>query len=234
LASPSSNIGPVRGLRLFRQRTYWLPTWQGWLLIGLAVALLGAVATQCAMPFLAPTRPVQGSFLVVEGWLPDYGLDQAMQVFRHGGYRKLIVTGTEIEKGRHISVEKTYAQLAASTLRRAGFDEEQLVVLPSSKVERDRTYATALEVRRWLLANEPTAALDVFTMGPHARRTWVLYKLAIGKLNRVGIISFPSRDYDATRWWRSSQGFRETIDETVAYFYAKFFFDGKQPATPAD
>jgi hypothetical protein len=207
----------------------WLPTWRGWLLIGLTVALLVVLAVRSTMPFLAPTRPIQGSFLVVEGWLPDYALQEAMRVFEQGGYRKLIVTGTEIEKGRHLSVEKTYAQLAGSTLRRAGFAEEHLVVLPTLKVERDRTYATALEVKRWLATSRANDALDVLTMGPHARRTWLLYELAIGKSNEIGVISLPSRDYDQHRWWKSSQGFRETIDETVAYIYAKFFFDRSTP-----
>ena len=181
------------------------------------------------MPFLAVSRPVQGRFLVVEGWAPDYGLEKAVRVFRKGGYRKLVVTGTEIEKGQHISVEKNYAQLAASTLRHAGFEEERLVVLPSPKVERDRTYTTALAVRQWLLANHSHDSIDVFTMGPHARRTWVLYTLAIGRANPIGVISLPSRDYDAAHWWKSSQGFRETIDETVAYIYTKLFFSRKSP-----
>jgi hypothetical protein len=194
------------------------------LFIFLAGALLFVLAVESVMPFLAPTRPVPGSFLVVEGWVPDYALEEAMRVFRKGGYRKLLVTGTEIEQGKHISVEKTYAQLAASTLRHAGFDEEHLVVLPSPKVERDRTYTTALAVKRWLQANDTSDALDVFTMGPHARRTWVLYKLAIGRPYKIGVISLPSRDYDAEHWWKSSQGVRETIDETVAYIYAKCFF----------
>jgi len=181
------------------------------------------------MPFLAVTRPVQGTFLVVEGWAPDYGLDEAVRVFRKGGYRKLVVTGTPIEEGKHIAVEKTYAELAASTLRHAGFEEERLVVLPTPKVERDRTYTTARTVKEWLLANKSSDPIDVFTMGPHARRTWILYKMAIGRANRIGVISFPSRDYDAAHWWKSSQGFRETIDETVAYIYAKFFFGGHSP-----
>jgi hypothetical protein len=98
------------------------------------------VAVESAMPFLAPTRPVQGSVLVVEGWLPDYALEEAMRVFRDRGYQKLVVTGTEIEQGRHISVEKTYAELAASTLKQRGFEEKWLVVLPSPKVERDGSH----------------------------------------------------------------------------------------------
>lgn len=166
---------------------------------------------------------------MVEGWVPDYALKEAVRVFRQGGYGKMLVTGTDIEQGTHLTVEKTYAQLAASTLKHAGFEDARLVVLPSPKVERDRTYTTALTVKQWLLANNCSDALDVFTLGPHARRTWVLYRLAIGRTNKIGIISFPSREYDPARWWTTSQGVRETIDETVAYIYAKFLFAGNEP-----
>jgi hypothetical protein len=40
----------------------------------------------------------------------------------------------------------------------------------------------------------------------------------------VGIISVPDPDYDASHWWRSSDGVREVLDEGIAYIYAKFFF----------
>src|SRR2546430_789642 len=104
--------GRVCRLRLFRPRTCWLPTWQGSLLIFSTVTLLIVLAAQSLMPFLAPTRLVHGTFLVVDGWVPDYALEEAVRIFRNGEYRKLVVTGTEIELGKHISVEKTYAQLA--------------------------------------------------------------------------------------------------------------------------
>ncbi len=219
----------MRKLKLFCQKTCWLPTWQGWLLILLAAAALVTVAGRAVMPFLSPTQPVQGKFLLVEGWAPDYALEEAIRVFRNGGYSKLIVTGTDIEQGKQLAVEKTYAQLAASTLKHLGFEEERLLVLPSPKVIRDRNFTTAPEVKKWLRTNNSLDAVDVFTMAPHSRRTWLLYRLAIGDSNKIGVISITSRDYDPAHWWRSSQGFRETIDETVALIYAKFLFRPKAP-----
>ena len=206
-----------------------MPTWQGWLIIVTAILLIVILAGRRVMSFLAVERPTHGSFLVVEGWVSDYGLMEAARLFKSAGYRKLLVTGTEIEQGRHISVEKSYAQLAAGTLRHAGFEETNLVVLPSPKVERDRTFTTALAVKEWLRANDSSDGVDVFTIGPHARRTWVLYSLALGRRNKVGVISFPNADYDPEHWWRSSAGFRETIGEVVAYVYAKFLFQPKSP-----
>ena len=70
----------------------------------------------------------------------------------------------------------------------------------------------------------PPFSLNVMTEDAHARRTWLLFREALGPDVQVGIISVPNPDYDAAHWWRSSEGVREVIDETVAYVYAKFLF----------
>ena len=67
-------------------------------------------------------------------------------------------------------------------------------------------------------------SINVLTEDTHARRTWMLFKEALGPGVQVGIISASNPDYDAKHWWRSSEGVREVIDESVAYVYAKFFF----------
>ena len=40
----------------------------------------------------------------------------------------------------------------------------------------------------------------------------------------VGVISVPPDNYDERHWWRYSQGVRVTIDETLAYAYARLLF----------
>jgi len=62
------------------------------------------------------------------------------------------------------------------------------------------------------------------TLGPHARRSRLLFQKAFGKEVKVGVISVEDRDYDPAHWWRSSEGVREVLGEAIAYFYAKFFF----------
>lgn len=45
-------------------------------------------------PFLSPTKRAKGAnALVVEGWLPDYALYEAVKEFKTGNYRQLITTG---------------------------------------------------------------------------------------------------------------------------------------------
>jgi len=44
------------------------------------------------------------------------------------------------------------------------------------------------------------------------------------KESEIGVIAVPDRDYDAKRWWSSSEGVRDVIDELVAYVYARLIF----------
>jgi len=214
----------VRQLGLFRQRLCWIPTLRGWFLfVVLIVAAAGGFA-KWVHSFLARTHPMHGSILVVEGWLPDYALKNAMSFFQTNGYRTMILTGVEIEKGSHLSFEKNYARLAADTLKHFGFDEHLLVLIESSDIQRNRTYATALAVKTWLDNHGSPRTVDVFTLGPHARRTWLLFQLALGKHYQVGVISCPDEGYDPSHWWKSSRGVRQIVDELVAYVYAKCLF----------
>lgn len=47
-----------------------------------------------AHPFFAITRASGGDSLVVEGWLHEEGMEEAARLFKKGGYRRLITTGT--------------------------------------------------------------------------------------------------------------------------------------------
>jgi hypothetical protein len=222
----------VPKVTFFQQKTCRVPTLTGWIALVAAALVITVGAGRLAMPFLAANRPVHGRYLVVEGWMADYGIEAAMKIQREGGYEKIITTGTGIEKGRHFSSANSYAEMAGKTLVKLGFDPTKLVVLPSPQVERDRTFTTGLAVGRWLRANNSSAAVDLLSIGPHARRSWILYEKALGKRNSVGVISIPNEDYDPGHWWRSSAGFRETTAEMIAYLYARFFFRGDPSASP--
>src|SRR5438552_13954182 len=82
-------------------------TFRAWLflmsLAALAVASIGAALH----PFLAKSQLVHSPVLVVEGWLPDYALQQAVSEFREKGYERLIVVGGPIEIGASLSEYKT-------------------------------------------------------------------------------------------------------------------------------
>lgn len=211
---------------LLVRKECWGPSWRGWLAT-LFIALAGGWCFLLTVhPFLAVTHREETDTLVVEGWVGFYGLNGAMQEFKDGHYNRVITTGGPVEgAGRFSSVYSTEANRSAGLLKKAGIPEAQVQIVPSQYVGRDRTYNSALALRDWLRANDPSLQrINVLTEDTHARRTWLLFQAALGRQVRVGIIAVPNPDYDASHWWHYSEGVRAVIDESIAYLYAKFLF----------
>jgi hypothetical protein len=191
------------------------------LVVACAVAMLATV--RFIHPFLATTNRVQGEFLVVEGWVPTYALNEAVVLFNDGGYRKVLTSGCVVSDEWIPS--DTYAAWGATRLKRIGMKSDLIQPIPCLVSHRDRTYNSALAVRKWLQDNDPAVkSIDVLTLGPHARRTRLLFQMALGNKITVGVIAVEDKDYDPAHWWRTSPGVRTVIGEGIAYFYAKFLF----------
>ncbi len=167
-------------------------------------------------PFLAINAPIRGDILVVEGWLPDHALQQAAREFVGHDYHLLVTTGGPLKRGSFLTRYGTYARLAAATMARLGVDPAHIVAVPAPRVRKDRTYASALALRQWLETSELTVrSMDILTLGPHARRSRLVFEEALGPGIRVGVIAIADRSYESERWWRSSSGVRTVIDETI-------------------
>ena len=216
-------MGKLFHLTTIRKRRVLTPIGWAVLLIGFSSVLISIMLF--VHPFLAPTKPVGGDILVVEGWLPDYALEKAKERFQQGGYQLLVTTGGEISVGYHLSEYKTLAELAASTLKNLNFPEDKIIAVPAHKnFKNDRTYHSILALQRRLYEegfNE--ASIDMVSLGVHARRSWFLYEKVFSSVN-VGVVAISPNDYDASRWWLSSAGVRNVISESIAYLYARFIF----------
>ena len=230
---PTANKSPAppesfRSKALFgcaSRRTVWLPTWRGWLLLLIILAGLFWLIVKNVPAFLTVNNPVAADLLVVEGWLPDYALERARVEFQKGTYQKLYVTGVPLEKGRPLAEYKTYAELGAATLIASGMNSNQVAAVPAPEVRADRTFSTASTLKA-LFEKDKIAGrkLNLISIGPHARRSRLLYEKAFGEDWEIGIISVAERAYDPHHWYRSSNGVRNVLDEAIAYFYARFFF----------
>jgi len=175
--------------------------------------------------FLSANHPVHAELLVVEGWLPDYALEKAMSEFNANNYNLLVITGEPLSKGSHLLEYKTSAHAAAATLKKLGFDEESMVVVTVPLMRRDRTFASAQAFRKWLLNSELSVkAVNIFSLGAHARRSRLLFEKTLGNKLEIGVIAAENLRYDPHNWWRSSVGVQTIIGETIAYIYTKFFF----------
>ena len=209
---------------LIRRKTVWTLTRKGWGLLLTSLLTLFLFILLNIHPFLAPTAPISAEALVVEGWIPDYAVAEAMAEFEQGSYQILITTGVELPKGSYLSTYKNMAELTAATLLELGFDGNQLVVIPVIEtVKVNRTLAAAKAVENWLKTTDlQVKRLNLYTFGPHARRSWIIFKKALTPSVQIGVIAVPPQDYEVDRWWLSSQGVRVVIGEVIAYLYTCF------------
>ena len=71
----------------------------------------------------------------------------------------------------YLAALKTYPDLLLATLISRGVSPKLLVAVPCPAVSKDRTYASALVLRDWLMRHHIACpALNVVTQGAHARR----------------------------------------------------------------
>jgi hypothetical protein len=214
--------------RWVREVVITIPTWRLWVLITVAAVTSVLAAFHAIYPFLSVTKPVAANVLVVEGWLPDYALHHALDEYRKGGYELLVTSGGPLESGHHLSAYGDYATLAAATLRKMGMDPKSLVEAPAIKVERNRTYESAREVRAKLGSLSITIrGVNVVTEGPHARRTRLVYRRVFPPGTKVGVIATSSQEFDPDHWWRSSEGIKATFTEAIGWIYEFIFSSGR-------
>jgi hypothetical protein len=103
--------------------------------------------------------------------------------------------------------------------------------VPAPRVMQDRTYACAVALKKWVdERGVQLTRINLVTVGPHARRSRLLFQKSFGKDMPIGVLAVPEPDYDGRRWWRSSLGFRAVTGETIAYLYARFLFHPREKA----
>jgi hypothetical protein len=110
-------------------------------------------------------------------------------------------------------------EAAGYLMQLAGGDS--ILALETTWKTRSKTYTTAMDVSRWLAdhATVSERAVNIWTMGPHSRRTWVSYRKAFGHSSKIGIISFSHGSLSPENWWKSAAGWRKVLRETVGLLY---------------
>jgi hypothetical protein len=172
-------------------------------------------------PFLAVTSPIPAKVLVVEGWISDYAIEEALQEFNRNGYDVIYTTGGPLQVGSQLVAYNNYAQLAAATLERLGMSTNRIRAVSSQEKHRNRTFASAVALRQyWENHGIECQAINLMSEGTHARRSRFCFQQALGPGVRVGVISVENRDYSSDRWWRYSSGVKTILGETIALLYA--------------
>ena len=219
-------------LRLFRQRTILWPTWICCFCI-LAIFLLGIfVCVFYGESFLAETNRVPADTLVVEGWIGRNGLRAAVEEFRRGGYLYIVATGG-LSYDCWDEEPRSYAQMAADYLIRIGIPRDRLIVAICEDTERLRTFESAVAVWRAMhAANIKPKGINLFTLGPHARRSAIVFSKVNSDIEKVGVIGWCPPEFQKEGWWWSSERSREFLDEAVGYLFEILLNSGRRSNSP--
>ena len=213
--SVSANQG-----RWFRPRTLWLPTWRTLLLLAITIvpALIWTVAHLHS--WLSVTEPVlEAKFLVVEGWVPDHVVKDAVDWSKDHEVAMFFTTGVPLEQGKYLSNYPSYAEICAATLTRLGADPTKVRTAPATKVDLERTRAMAFGLKHVLDSMNVAPgdrSINLFTSGCHAWRSRMHFQRVLGPDWKVGVVSVPPIGYVPGTWWKYSEGVKSVIEELVA------------------
>src|ERR1700683_69391 len=219
-------------LRLFRRSTTWFPTRLGCSLVLAIMLILSTNWFANGEKFLSLTDRLPTDVLVVEGWIGREGIMAAVSEFERGGYRYLVATGG-LTSSRWEDEPTSYAEMAAHEMAELGVPKDSIIVATAESTERQRTFESAAAVWRALHgAGIKATALNVFTLGPHARRSALVFAKVNSGGAKIGVIGWLPKGYSAEPWWRSSDRSRELIDETVGYVYELLFNSARHSNAP--
>lgn len=210
-------------MKLFRKKEVRLPTLQGWALFILILSGLGFGAVRNLYPFLAQQHPApDAGMVIIEGWMADAELKEAAGFIRPG--QIVVVTGGPVVFAQKILQYDNYAELGAARLIEYGIPAESIVAIPAPDTQRDRTYVSAQAARARLqelgLFGE---SANLYTIGAHARRSYLMFRVVFGKDYPLGVISVEPPDYNLKHWYRHSAGFKHVMMELISWIYAQFF-----------
>ena len=125
----------------------------------------------------------------------------------------------------HVNPRPDQLMAYGLTLRKMAKSPLPILAVPAPRVDRDRTYSTAVALRRWFDGHGGAPPrINLVTVGAHARRSRLLFEKALRPDTEVGILAVEDPYYDPKRWWVTSYGVRTVTSELIAYLYSSLLF----------
>jgi len=213
--------------RFFQRRHIWWPTWPTWILLLVLMTSSGLLWWFKGESFFAVTDRNPAEILILESWIGVEGVHAAKAEFDQGGYKYLVVTGSFT--GKHWSARRwSQVEIAQIELERMHVPPDRIILTPTLDPGSQRTFATAAIAHRTLLARGITpAAVTVFTLGAHARRSRLIHAKVFGAHTSVGVVSWMPEEYAREPWWKSSDRAEDLLKETAGYLYELLLNSGR-------
>lgn len=210
-------------MKLFKPKTIWWPTWQGWALLFLILAGSSIIFFLNAHRFLAVTKRVSNAdILVVEDWVANKNvfLKATIHEFKEGHYRYLLFTGTKDTDNQDNSPQHIRKSPVVNRLVALGVPQEQIIEHFAPATESHRSATMARAVRDALRQNGiQSKGVNVIAPATHARKTWLVYRRALAPEVPAGIIAVLPGGYDPDRWWESSQSAKWVLGNYAGLIY---------------
>ena len=208
----------------FHQRQIWVPTIWGWISVLILVLGMGLFAVHHVYAFLAPNEPVDAHVLVVEGWLAPRELEQAVRTFRRGSYTRIVTTGGPVQDWPATQYGD-YATMAANYLAKLGVPRDLIAAVPTPPSAQERTFLSAVMLRRSAQRlGIKLDSIDIFSSGVHARRSRLLFQMALGPTAHVGVLAARPEGYSPDAWWRASKGVEAIVFQSIGLAWVKCCF----------
>ncbi len=205
--------------RLFERRSVVVPTWRGWLCLFIVALAPAAAWVAWGEAFLAVTSRVPADVLIVEAWTLEDGARAAADEFTASGraYRWIVLTGGYT--GERWTVRRwSQVEIAQRELERMGVPADAVIAASPMDSESARTFAYAIAAQRALAERHIVPrGVNVFTRGPHARRSRMVFAEVFGATVPVGVIAWVPIGSASGAWWRSSSRAEELLKESVAF-----------------
>jgi uncharacterized protein len=208
----------------FRRKEVYAPTFLGVILILLLGFSISFVLLRSTYKFLAQNAKPVSKILVVEGWIPESGLKNAINYYREHNYEHMVLTGVPITQWTYSSPFSNMADASKETMRRFYFLDSIYTATIPNTILRDRTYATAVALKmtfeEWDTQPE---SFDLYSMGAHSRRSYLMFRKAFPEM-KIGLIADTDLSFDHENWYKTSRGFRIVFSELISFFYSRLFF----------
>lgn len=185
--------------------------------------------------FLCLNKPYNRGILAIESWVSVESIPEIYSIIYSGKYKIIVIAGeaSDAKDSQYKLGDK--ASLLKSKLVAKGIDQNLIYLVQYRNINYNHTYHLAMAIKQWLSKlNNNKCIIDIYTLGSHSRKSYIIFRKIFPPSYKVGIISGEPLSFCTKRWFLSRKGIYAVYKNLLGYFYAKFFPFQLLSSTPED